>query len=104
MSPETLPTFGARVRASATLRRRRRSRGRSWHDDKWWEERPLETPRDGLYIGKRTISDGYTEVEDTGEGVLYIYNPEQHYTAALVVFSERERPVLVPWSALEPAP
>ena len=94
-----LPAFGARVRVSAYYSRAgaasagRKTR-KAWHR---WE---YSTPRHALYIGKRTLSDGYVEWwEEEG----YAYTPERHFIAALVVFSERERPVLVPLDALEAA-
>lgn len=93
------PTFGTRVRVSAKLRRGADvySHGRR---GKLWMRTPI-APREAIYIGKRTLSDGKRETEDVGEGVIYIYWPERYFSAALVVFNERERPALVPWDALE---
>lgn len=60
---------------------------------------PLPQSREALYIGYRTVADGLREYIGDEEGIAFV--PERHYRAALVVFSERERPVLVPLDAIE---
>lgn len=93
--------FGDRVSVSAVYERARsyKSNG-TWK--KWWEPCRLGTPREALYIGYRTVVDG--EADYIGEEEGTAFTPERHYRAALVVFSERERPVLVPLDALEVQP
>jgi hypothetical protein len=66
---------------------------------KWWEPLPVDPPREGIYIGRRTLADGRADYIGPEEGTVFY--PEKHYPAALVVFSERERPVLVPIDAIE---
>jgi hypothetical protein len=88
------PAFGARVRVTATLRRRTID---THTPRRAWKPWPLSAAREGLYIGRRTLYDGKVIYEEYG----IEFHPESHFTAALVVFSERERPVLVPFDALE---
>lgn len=69
---------------------------RGYSADKVWEAWPTP-PRTGTYIGYRTLANGRREFE---EEVGYIFEPKEHFRAALVVFSERTKPVLVPVDAL----
>lgn len=57
-----------------------------------WSEYPLEQPKTGIIIGKRTLSNGFTSTEP-GEGTLY--TPTDYINVALVVFNLRENPVKV---------
>ena len=93
------PQFGGRVRVSAVYRRAYISNGRN-AATKEWRVRDIK-PRDALYIGYRTLSDGVSHYGGFHEDDGFYYAPSRHFTAALVVFSERERPVLVPLTALE---
>lgn len=84
-------TLGSTVTCTAMyLRRTRNVRG--YGADKVWEACPC-TPRLGVYIGYRTLVNGRREVEDE---VGYIFTPTAYIRAALVVFSTRTKPVLVP--------
>ncbi len=60
---------------------------------KFWYKVDLK-PREGIYIGRRTLTNG-TRVWDGGSE-MYIYSPEEYVHAILVVFSDLHRPVLVP--------
>lgn len=91
------PTFGTRVRVKAVLKRRE-LRSSVHGTRKFWQSRTLEKPRSGLYIGYRTLYDGEVKI---GDYEMPEFHPESHGQAALVVFSERERPVFVPFDALE---
>lgn len=101
--PIVMPSFGATVTVSITLVRRYRSElspgrfGGTYNKQrKLWEEKAI-TPRSGILIGYRNLSNGTREWESE---VGYIYTPEEHFRAALVVFSDRENPVYAPISAL----
>lgn len=93
--------FGAVVTVSAVYRRRyqHNEQGPRWGVRKYWDAWKIK-PRDGLYIGGRTLSNGQRWYEDE---VGAVYEPAEYFRAALVVFSERERPVLVPLDALAQA-
>lgn len=83
--------FGDKVVVTEVYQRRgAASSGRS---PKYWERKSIQR-RKGLYIGTRTLANGVTEWVGSEEG--YCFFPREHFKAALVVFSERERPVLVP--------
>lgn len=94
------PTFGDRVKVTATLVRRQQY-VKAGVTRKFWKSETLPAPRTGLLIGWRTISDGERMYEDE---VGYVYEPQERQRAALVVFNERARPVLVPIDALEALP
>jgi hypothetical protein len=95
------PPFGARVRVLAYYSRAgASSAGRKIR--KQWHTWKYGTPREGLYIGKRTLSNGH--VGYVGEDDDYVYTADEYFTAALVVFNEHTRPVLVPLDALEVLP
>jgi len=85
--------FGDKVAVNAVYRRRGAASSGRWHTRKHWERVPIRL-RIGLYIGTRTLSNGTTENMGGEEG--YVFHPSEHFKAALVVFSEREKPVLVP--------
>jgi hypothetical protein len=98
-TPAALPTFGARVAVRAIYVRRRRHsiEKRAWV--KWWQAQNLSSPREALYIGHRTLQDGWNDYIGEEEGIAFV--PERRFRAGLVVFTERSRPVLVPLDALE---
>ncbi|OGC76243.1 hypothetical protein A2619_02195 [candidate division WWE3 bacterium RIFOXYD1_FULL_39_9] len=93
--------LGDKVIVKSTLQRmwqRREAKpGKPLKKYKSWEEKPIEE-RIGLFIGYRTLSNGFIEWEDE---VGNIFFPKEYFKAALVVFSEREKPVLVNYSNLE---
>lgn len=91
--------LGDKVNVTATLQRRSRYLGRYQGTEKRWETKVLPNPRSGIYIGYRTLQNGKTVFEGSEEG--YHFEPSEHFRAVLVVFSERERPVLVPMEALD---
>ena len=90
--------LGDRVLCSAVLWRRTEVRSRQ-NDRKYWDTKTIE-PREGVYIGMRTLANGERWWEDE---VGYVFEPKEHFRAALVVFSERENPVLIPLDALQEA-
>ena len=98
-----MPKFGDSVSVNIILERshkvkiRNGSKGGTFRAQcKFWREKAIAT-RVGILIGYRNLSNGTREWEgDVG----YIYSPDEHFRAALVVFSERENPVYVPLSGL----
>jgi hypothetical protein len=86
-----VPIFGATVTVISMLKRRCKGY------EKYWEPTPI-TPRKGILIGYRNLSNG---VRDWESEVGYIYTPKKYLRAAVVVFSDRENPVYVPVSAME---
>ena len=89
--------FGQRVIVTAVLKRETtlstRDRG---YRDRVWVSHPLKAPRGGIFLGLRNLNDGHYWQEDRS----YL---EQHYfTAALVIFSERENPVYVNMDSINP--
>lgn len=90
--------FGSRVICSAKLVRRQRYKSDGYGTDKYWHEQAIQ-PREGIYIGMRHLSNGVRIWIGSEEG--WSYEPREYITAALVVFNERENPMLVPLSALE---
>lgn len=95
----TPPVFGATVTVSQIYRRRTRIGERNT-DEKYWDVWAIK-PRTALYIGARTLSNGVRWYE---QEVGMVYEPRgERIRAALVVFSARERPVLVPFDALTEA-
>lgn len=92
--PATGPKLGDWLTVRTVLRRRQRAAGREY-TQKAWEAEPI-TPRRGMYIGWRTIRDGLTADEDGS----IVFIPKSHRKAALVVFNEHSRPVLMPWEDL----
>lgn len=91
--------LGDTVIVSAILKRREghHADAKRWGVRKYWDAWPI-TPRTGLYIGGRTLSNGQRWYEDE---VGAVYEPETYFRAALVVFSTHEKPVLVPLDCLE---
>jgi len=82
-------TFGARVLVKAKLRRGERWKGGT-SIKRFWERRELRTPREGLYIGKRSLSNGHYFYENG-----YEYEHKESVDALVVVLSEREKPIYV---------
>lgn len=92
--------LGDKVTVSAVLHRRQEhTHDHKWGVRKFWDAWEI-TPRTGLYIGGRTLSNGRRWYEDEAGAV---YEPESYFRAALVVFSGREKPVLVPLDCMQEA-
>lgn len=87
--------LGDMVTCTAILRRRQRAL-RGWSAEKFWESCTIE-PRQAVFLGLRTLSNGRRDVEDE---VGYVYEPREYFQVALVVFSARENPVYAPLAAL----
>ena len=88
--------LGDKVTCSAVYRRYadysvRGGVGKNW--SRW-----AYGPRNGIYIGTRTLSNGVRVWEGSEEGMSY--TPKEYLRAALVVFSTREKPMLVPLDAI----
>lgn len=68
-------------------------------EDREWKliERPQAQ---GIYLGKRTISDGYMDCEVEEGYRSYFYVSSAYKQAALVSLSARTNPVYVPFSHL----
>lgn len=66
---------------------------------KYWRRIEIK-PREGIYIGRRTLQNGVREWQGDGDG--YIFHPQEYVQAVLVVFNEHEKPVLVPIDSVYP--
>jgi len=89
--------FGNEVTVSAVFKRR--TKGQNMPDTvyKYWEKVRIKT-RSGLFLGIRTISNGARDYDpDYG----CVYRAKEYIKAALVVFSEREKPVYAPMENVE---
>lgn len=86
--------FGSTVTCTAIYLRRRQ--GNTYR----WESAPT-APRLGIYIGWRTLFDGQLKW-DGFEDDIPVFHQSSHIRAALVVFSARTKPVLVPMSEVKP--
>jgi len=60
----------------------------------WVENVFSEAPTDGVIVGRKTLSDGYT-VHDRDDGNQYY--PMRHFMAWEVAYSLHRKPVLVLW-------
>ena len=93
-------TFCQIVRVKAKLKRDYKDSKADTPGLHYWKTVPLPEAREGLIIGKRTLSDGVVEYmpmswEYPDDGQERYYNPKRHFTAYLVVFNIRENPVYV---------
>ena len=90
--------LGDGVIAKGTIRRTRDyvPRGR---DKAYWVPVIWKTPKKGLFIGHRLLSNGEIEHGSYDDGA--IYHPKEHFKVGLVVFDERKNPVYVPLDMLE---
>lgn len=79
--------FGTRVLITAKFIRTKSGNKRKW------EAVDIE-PRQGIYIGVRTLSDGVME-----DGV--VYRSVRRFPAAIVAVSTTESPILVPFIRVE---
>lgn len=89
--------LGQRVRFSTHLRRGWGGEATGRGSNKVWEPVPtlgkLTPPREGIIVGKRTLSNGwyaYGSYEDPG-----IYTAKEHFTAWMIVTDLRSAPVHV---------
>lgn len=90
--------FGAWVDFNRTLVRRRVKDSQTGHwDRKEWRRSFATTLRRGIYIGWRTLANGYRSWED---GIGWSFSPTDHLEAALVAYNPRRKPALVPFGAL----
>ena len=70
----------------------------TYGEDVFWECQVIPG-REGIYIGKRTLSNGIRVWEGAMEE--FSYSPSIYFGVALVVFSPRENPVYVPLDCLQ---
>lgn len=59
--------------------------------NKEWQANAFAPEREGIIIGKRTLSNGYTRWEEYGTE----YAPAEHFTAYLIVTDLHSKPVHV---------
>jgi hypothetical protein len=86
--------LGTRVTCTARYVRSRTHKHRNWYAMSM-------KAREGMYIGTRTLANGTAEWEGEDEGM--VFQADEYFRVALVVFSERENPVYVPLAAIEKA-
>ncbi len=65
---------------------------------KFWDTVEIKVPRYGIFLGYRTLFDGFIE-RDYDEGDQFTIS--KHYRVALVCLSERENPVYVPLNSIK---
>lgn len=63
-----------------------------------WQGNEFAQPAEGIIIGKRTLSNGYSQWEEWGMD----YGPAEHFTAWLVVKDLKSKPVHVMPEHVEP--
>lgn len=90
--------FGDWITFDATLKRVRKRREDGVYKS-WEQEESGVTP--GIFLGYRTLTNGYRDSYADG-GFRFI--PKEHFRAALVAFSERYNPVLVPLDHIDETP
>ena len=64
---------------------------------KYWKAKDIN--RTGIYLGKRKLANGIADYYGYDEGV--VFTATEHIDAALVCFSERNKPVYVPLEAIK---
>lgn len=93
--------LGQEVLFTRTLRRIRHPYRRVWSHTTYWNAITSRGPAKGIIVGIRTLSDG------TVEGGYYdepaTYRPTRTFTAYLVAYHLRRKPVLVLPEHLTPA-
>ena len=77
--------FGARVTITSRLVR----------EDAKWETKDFDAPRTGIFLGLRTLSDGYKDWEDYPGPRYADYTPTRYRRACLVAVNEKENPYYV---------
>lgn len=60
---------------------------------KEWEIQKYKTPQNGIVIGYRNLSNGFTDYE---QEVGTMFTPTENFKAILVVFSMHRNAILVP--------
>jgi len=60
-------------------------------EGRFWEVTTFPEPKEGIYAGFRTLSNGETDAYGN-------YTKEKSFKAALIIFSETTNGVYVPWS------
>jgi hypothetical protein len=58
-------------------------------------------PREGIYIGRRTLWNGRAVYVGAEDGIEF--RPTEHLSAVLVVFTEHQNPRYVPMDAMQKA-
>lgn len=62
-----------------------------------WKTEELREPKNGIIIGYRNLSNGRADYEhECG----WLYTPQSHFKALVVVTSLRSKPIIVPMSEL----
>lgn len=85
--------LGTRVTFTHTLKRTApRSGLRVWDARTYWLVDTARGPVPGIVVGVRTLSDG---TADRGWDEPTVYTPTRHFTAYLIAFDLRRKPVLV---------
>lgn len=87
--------FGDKVIAKATVTRQECFEGYSTCY-RSWVRRPYRTPKEGMFIGFRTLANGDMEYSADGR----TFHPTQYFRVALVVFDIKTNPVYVKFEDL----
>lgn len=94
------PPLGARVRAKDRISRY--LTGETRRHNEWWERWKRHgdrgswakpEPVEGIYVGYRTISDGYMLRESDEMGFVWV--PKDYFEVWLIVPNERSNPIRV---------
>jgi hypothetical protein len=93
-----MPRYGSRIIVNGKYRRdlEMKERGNYKSRFKYWKVEPCKL--EGLFLGLRTLSDGWSEWEDE---CGHIFTSETHYKAALFSPGPNKNPVYVPLSCIE---
>lgn len=94
LSPDQF-ALGDKVRVRAWLER---SRSGQSYNQKYWKREEFAAPMDAIVVGLRTLSEGNITFWDEGG---YAYEATNHFKAALVAYSLRNRPVFVKLEDIE---
>lgn len=87
--------LGTRVTAPKQIRRSRAYGGRrEWYVPDWDRHQPVT----GVYVGWRTYANGKIEGGFQDEPAVFI--PDSYFKVALIVTSERKKPVPVIYSTM----
>ena len=100
MTPEEVKALplGAPVTYSATLTRTTKHMA-GWRARKAWTRFELDSTHPAVFIGWRSLVDGWRDAEDE---VGYVFEPDEatRQVAALVAYDPRCNPILIPCDAL----
>jgi len=98
--------LGQRVRYAEHITRRYARPGEFDRGDKVWANDPWPGGKnsggEGIIVGKRTLSEGQTHWIGSDEGTAYI--PKKHFTAYVIAYDLRRKPVHVLPEHIEPLP